>query len=97
MPAADLDRAREIVLQGLGGRRARVYVFGSQARGDAWRGSDIDIAIDAGEPLPQELLAELAGALEESDILPRVDLVDLSSAGPSLRRRVREEGILWAG
>jgi hypothetical protein len=41
------------------------------------------------------LIAETADALEESDIIRRVDLVDLSTASAALRLRVEEEGIPW--
>jgi len=94
---SDLKLARKIVFSKLEGRPSKVYLFGSQARGDTWRASDIDIAIDAGGPLPQELLAEIADALEESDIIYRVDVVDFAAAPEALRRRILEEGIWWSG
>ncbi|MGD0497138.1 MAG: nucleotidyltransferase domain-containing protein [Bryobacteraceae bacterium] len=48
----DLNEVRRLVLRGLSGRRARVYLFGSWARGDASRVSDIDVAVLPLEPLP---------------------------------------------
>jgi len=72
-----------------------VYLFGSWARGSGSRISDIDVAIDASGPLPRGLLAGLREALEESDVLYQVDLVDLSEAPPALRHRVESEGVLW--
>lgn len=87
---------RRIVLQGLGGRKARVYLFGSWAKGQASRVSDIDVAVDPLEPLPVGLLAEIKEELEESNVLYPVDLVDLSAAGPEFRRAVLSEGILWS-
>jgi len=44
----DLKEARRIVLDKLRGVPARVFLFGSRARGDTRRASDIDIAIDGG-------------------------------------------------
>jgi predicted nucleotidyltransferase len=95
--ADDLALARRIVLDKLRGHPARIFLFGSRARGDARRASDIDIALDAPAPLAPELLAEIRDALEESDVLPRVDIVDLARASAELRQRVREEGIEWTG
>src|SRR5271154_2746214 len=46
-----LDKIRQIVLGGLNGHAARVYLFGSRARGDAWPWSDVDVAVDLLEPV----------------------------------------------
>jgi predicted nucleotidyltransferase len=92
----DLDEVRRIVLEGLRGHSARVYLFGSWARGCASRISDIDVAVEPAQPLPRGLLAEIHGALDESRILYPVDLVDLSEAAPALRVRVESEGVLWS-
>jgi len=92
----DLTEVRRIVLRGLAGRRARVYLFGSWARGEASRVSDIDVAILPAEPLPPGLLAELQEDLEESSSLYSVDLVDLSAVSDAFRTRVLAEGLPWA-
>jgi nucleotidyltransferase substrate binding protein (TIGR01987 family) len=76
MPTAarDLDEARRIVFRHLAGRQAQVYLFGSRARGEARRFSDIDIAILPGQPLPPGFLLDLQDALETSEALYPVDL-----------------------
>ena len=96
--AADkyLERVKEIVLGHLEGHEARVFLFGSHARGNAWRFSDVDVAIDPRLPLPPELLAEMKDALEESTVPWRVDLVDLSTASAEFRERVLREGTAWS-
>jgi predicted nucleotidyltransferase len=91
----DLNEARRIVLDALGRHRAKVWLFGSRARGKAHRGSDIDIAVLPLEPLPEGLLEGIRQALEESQVLFPVDLVDLSTAEPELCARVEREGIAW--
>lgn len=93
---SDLELVRSIVLEKLKGYAVRVYLFGSRARGDAQRTSDIDVAVQPLEPLPGWVLAELRAALEESDCLYRVDVVNLYEAAPALRERVLAEGILWS-
>jgi len=86
---------RAIVQRTLARRSVSVYLFGSWASGVPHRASDIDIAVDAAEPLPPETLARLREALEESTVPYRVDVVDLSDADTEFRERVRREGILW--
>jgi predicted nucleotidyltransferase len=92
---ADLDEVKRIVLQGLGSHRARVWLFGSRARGTGGRASDIDVAILPLEPLPPDTLARIEETLENSLVLSPVELVDLSTADPALRERVEREGIPW--
>ena len=74
---------------------ARLILFGSRARGDAHPGSDIDIAVAAGQPLPREVLAAARECLEESSLPFRVDLVDLAGADPELAAAVSREGVPW--
>jgi predicted nucleotidyltransferase len=96
-PERDLAEARRIVLERLKGYSAEVFLFGSRARGDARRYSDIDIAIDPKRPLPPGLLAALREDLEESHIIYHVDVVDLSQADEALREQIRREGVPWNG
>jgi predicted nucleotidyltransferase len=93
----DLAEVRRIVQQGLAGRQARIYLFGSWATGLSCRTSDIDVAVLPLEPFPSGLLSEIREALEESRILYPVELVDLSKTTPEFRDRVLKEGILWGG
>jgi predicted nucleotidyltransferase len=92
---ADLDEVKRIVLQGLGSCPARVWLFGSRARGAGGRSSDIDVAILPLEPVPAGTLARIQETLDDSLVLSPVELVDLSSADPTLRERVEREGITW--
>lgn len=92
-----LDEVRRIVLRGLAGYRARVYLFGSWAEGAARRTSDIDVALLPEEPIPACVLSRIREALEESNSLYPVDLVDLSDAPEALRLRVMRKGKLWNG
>lgn len=93
----DLREVRRIVLEGLRGCEAKVWLFGSRAHGGARRFSDIDVGVLPLRPLPPGLLGAIREALEESNVPYDVDLVDLSRAGSSLRERVEREGMLWRG
>ena len=90
-----LKRIKGIVLDALAGYSVTVTLFGSCARGDWRHGSDVDIAVEAHGPLPGLLLSELREMLEESTIPYIVDIVELDSASPRLKRLVSEEGIVW--
>lgn len=64
-----------------------IYLFGSQARGDALPDSDFDIAVLATTPLPAllrfDLQESIAAALHAS-----VDLIDLRAASTVMRVEV---------
>lgn len=91
-----LDMAREIVLHRLRAADADVYLFGSWARGDARRTSDIDIAILPRGNLPPRILSDIRERLEAAPIPYPIELVDLRDASPSLRDRVLREGVKWS-
>lgn len=55
----------------------RVDIFGSRADGRSLKPwSDLDLAIDAGAPLPLATLAALREAFDEAPLRWKVDLVD---------------------
>jgi predicted nucleotidyltransferase len=91
----DLEAARRIVVKFLGSQRARLFLFGSRARGDARRASDIDVALLPEAPLISGTLARIREALEESHIPYRVEVIDLSTVGEAFRRKVLAEGVPW--
>ncbi|RTG91827.1 hypothetical protein CSW37_00430 [Thermus scotoductus] len=97
--ATSLERDKEVVLRTLApylqGKEVKLILYGSHARGEAQRGSDLDLALLGPLPL-RELLPLLREALEEAPVLRRVDLVDLEEVDPAFRERVLKEGIVWA-
>ena len=93
--ANDLQTTRQIVLKHLEGRRAKVWLFGSHATGQARLQSDIDVAILPLESLPRLTISNIREALEDSNIIRTVDVVDLSEADDRIRQRVMKEGALW--
>ena len=74
------------------------YLFGSQARGDAHRQSDVDVAVYIDKSLADEghwgyraeLTTSLMNALGTND----VDVVVLNQAPPLLYHRVLRDGVL---
>jgi len=76
-------------------------VFGSHARQEASERSDVDIAVEFEDVLPEgtqysELLLGLGADLEIA-LSESVDVVDLHRTDPSLGRQILEEGVLLVG
>ncbi len=68
-----------------------IYQFGSQARGESRRTSDIDLAVLARCPIPGERLFEIAQDLAVH-LHHDVDLLDLRSASTVMRMQVLATG-----
>jgi len=66
---------------------AKVWVFGSRATGKARRGSDLDLAIDMGCPLPPALESALHFAFEASNLPWTVDIVDIGQLRAGIFRQ----------
>jgi predicted nucleotidyltransferase len=95
-PSDALDEVRAIVRAGLRGTGAAIFLFGSWARGQAHRGSDVDVAVLSPTPLKPGQLAEIREELEQSTVPYDVDLIDLADTDDAFRTRVLAEGIPWS-
>ena len=93
----DLNHVKSLVQKGLEGHDVKVILFGSHATGKAGRTSDIDVAVLPVGRLPVGLLSRIREALQESHVPFNVELVDLSQTDEAFKKRVLEEGIVWAG
>ncbi|MEO8488578.1 MULTISPECIES: nucleotidyltransferase domain-containing protein [unclassified Pseudomonas] len=72
-----------------------VYVFGSQATGEAHADSDLDLAVLAAGPVDPLLLWQLSGELADIVAVP-VDLLDLRAASTVMQYQVITTGHrLW--
>jgi predicted nucleotidyltransferase len=87
-------RLRRILEDILSDRSARVWVFGSRAKGTARLDSDLDLVIDMGAPLPRALRHQLLEAFESSDLPYPVDLVDWWTISDSFRAMIAGDRIL---
>lgn len=74
---------------------AKIYLFGSQATGEARHYSDIDIAIDAGKPLPNVVTYEIKSVLEAAHILYKFDIVDFNKVGNDMKESILRERVIW--
>lgn len=75
---------------------AKVWLYGSRARGDQRRESDIDLAVEWQER-DDHSKVRLSNAIEALGIIYRTDLVDLSSKlNPDFRARIeRDRKVFW--
>jgi predicted nucleotidyltransferase len=86
----DLDIVRAILREGLPSS-AKVWAFGSRAKGAARTSSDLDLAIDAGRKLALTELSALNGAFEDSDLPYKVDLVDWTTVSETFKDIVHKD------
>lgn len=90
-----LNQLKNIVNTTLQTIPVNVYLFGSWARHEEKRTSDIDIALYSKEEIPQKTLVNLYDRIEESTIPYKVDVVDLKDVDSRFIEKVLEEGIVW--
>lgn len=86
---------KQIVLETLKDVPVNIYLFGSWARKEEKRTSDIDIALKPQSEIPMIILVRLRDRIEESTLPYRVDLVDLSKVNSKIVEKVEKEGIMW--
>jgi len=90
-----LTQLRNIINGVVKGVPVNVYLFGSWARKQEKRTSDIDIALYSKDKIPMKVWVELHENINDSTIPFHVDLVDLSTTNPVFIEKVMKEGIIW--
>jgi predicted nucleotidyltransferase len=76
--------------------KSKIYLFGSYARGDSTRSSDIDIAVDTGELIPIVPREQIKNMIEALNLVQKVDLVDFNAVPSELQHNILKEGhLLW--
>lgn len=88
-----LSEIQRIAADVLSGLDAELYLFGSWARGDARRTSDIDIAVRLPQMANETVITELRSRFDNSNIPYRIDVVDLRHVVPAFREQILQEGI----
>ena len=72
-----------------------VILFGSRARGDSSRVSDIDIGILPEKSMDRKKLILLKERIDNLNFPYTVDVVDLSKVSEAFKERALGEGIIW--
>jgi len=66
-----------VLLASLKQQGAKIWIFGSRARGNFKEFSDLDVLFQTQAPLPPCLISNIQEALEESRLPIKVDLVEV--------------------
>lgn len=74
---------------------AKIYLFGSRARGTHNEFSDVDLAIDAGHKMEFRATGEAKDVMEALYIPYKVDVVDFHRVSEELGKTILSEGIQW--
>ncbi len=74
---------------------AKIYLYGSHARGTASEGSDIDLALDTGGKIPMHELGEIKNVLEGLSIPNKLDVVDIHSIAPEMYNEIVRDKLIW--
>ncbi|MCK4517627.1 nucleotidyltransferase domain-containing protein [Candidatus Babeliales bacterium] len=74
---------------------AKIYLYGSRARNEETKYSDIDIAIDTGENADKHKMALIRLSLDDLNIPFEVDVVDLHNVSEKMQKNIRNEGVSW--
>ena len=74
---------------------AKIYLFGSRAKGTNQPSSDIDIAIDCGLEVSNKILGRIKEDVEESTIPFLVDIVDFNCVTDEMKQEINKYGIPW--
>ena len=91
-----LEQVRKIVLESAEGLDCRIFLFGSRVTGNIKRTSDFDIGIEGLNR--QEFLKlrlRIDNAVQESNILHSVDVVDFSSADDQFVQVAGKHKTVW--
>ena len=74
---------------------AKIYLFGSRARGTNAERADIDIALDAGKPLLPRDVDEVKSMFRESNIMYSIGVVDFHQINDLMREEILRERVVW--
>lgn len=82
-----------LVINPLKKQKAKVWIFGSRARGNFKPFSDLDIVFENQEKFPQGFLSKIIEAVEESNLVIKVDLVSFDDLAESYKESVLKERV----
>ena len=90
-----IQKVKKAVLKSFEHDNVLIVLFGSRARGNAHRTSDIDVGILPYGECDRRKVAALRAEFEEMNIPYTVDLVNLADVPDDFRQKVLAEGAIW--
>jgi len=90
------DIVKDKILELFKDTSAKVFLFGSRARGEYRRGSDFDIGIESiDSKIFQRLKIQFEDFREESIVPYKVDLVLFDKVNPNFKNEAKKGAIIW--
>ena len=90
-----IQNLKSLVFETLKEENVIVILFGSRAREDFSRVSDIDIGVLPGKNFDRRKLVFLKERIEDLNIPYTVDVVDLSGVSEVFKEKALREGVVW--
>lgn len=87
MKVSEIEKQVAGIIRKYIGKNARIYLFGSWAKGNAKPTSDIDIAIKISKQERQKFY-KIREEVNELRTLRKIDIVDLSLASEKFRKHI---------
>ncbi|MBN1798438.1 MAG: nucleotidyltransferase domain-containing protein [Spirochaetales bacterium] len=95
LTSAILEKVKYLVLDYLKDENVTIILFGSRARGDFNKFSDIDIGIIPYSKIDNRKIILLRDSLENMNIPYTVDIVDLSKVSNTFKQNALKEKVIW--
>jgi len=90
-----LSRLKQLILGELKDEPIQILIFGSRARGDEAKTSDVDIGFIPGKGFNLKTMAHLKNKIEDSRIPYSVEFVNLNAVSENFRKEVLKDAIIW--
>jgi predicted nucleotidyltransferase len=90
-----LEKVKSLVIDYLKDEDATIILFGSRARGDFNKFSDIDIGLIPYGHIDRNKIILLKDSLENMNIPYTVEIIDLSKVSDAFRQQALKEKIVW--
>lgn len=90
-----MKQLKELTLDSLEGERVKVILFGSRARKEHNRVSDVDIGLIPYAGLDKKKVVLLKDKVEELNIPYKVEIVDFSQVSADFKKEAMKKAIVW--
>jgi len=90
-----IEKLKKLTLAMLKGERVKVILFGSRARRDHRRTSDVDIGLIPYGTLDKKKMVLLKDKVEELNIPYKVEIVDFSQVSVNFKKEAMKGAVIW--
>jgi predicted nucleotidyltransferase len=85
----NLELVKQIINNTVNDLNIQVYMYGSRAKGTAWKYSDIDLALSSSKgKIPPNTISKLSLDFEESLLPYKVDIIDLHTVSENFKEAI---------